>query len=229
MRAVRPTPNRQPARTLLHPAPDPVLPRTDPTDPLQALRHATAARHADLDSSLPIARENATLQDYAGHLQALAAWLQVLTPELAALQQGVPGFAFTPPQRLEALRNDLADMPTAAPWPAASTAMHTGIARALARHPGQEDAVRWGLAYVVEGSQLGGQVMYRSLADRLAPHPLRYLQGQGAGTGARWKAFLGLLRAHLATAAAQAAACDGAVAAFEGLQVHGANAPGAAA
>lgn len=211
---------------MLQPAPDTVLTSAPATDPLQALRHATAARHAELDASLPIAREDATLAHYAAHLTALAGWLQVVTPELAALQHVTPGFSFTPPERLGFLRSDLADMPSATPWPPQSAGARTCIAQALARHPGQEDAVRWGLAYVVEGSQLGGQVLYRHLAGRLAPHPLRYLQGQGAGTGTRWKTFLGLLRAQLASAPAQAAACDGAVAAFAGLQAQGPNGEG---
>jgi heme oxygenase len=38
-------------------------------------------------------------------------------------------------------------------------------------------AWRWGVCYVIEGSQLGGAVLYKRLHERLAPHPLRYLKG----------------------------------------------------
>lgn len=79
-------------------------------------------------------------------------------------------------------------------------------------------AVCWGLAYVVEGSQLGGQFLYRRLAPRLAPHPLRYLQGTGADTHLRWKAFTRLLNANVQSSFDIQAACAGARAGFDGLQ-----------
>lgn len=61
---------------------------------------------------------------------------------------------------------------------------------------GASAAYRWGVAYVVEGSQLGGAVLYKRLAQQLAPHPLRYLRGAGeAGPGPRWRAFMEALRA----------------------------------
>ncbi|MES2610322.1 MAG: biliverdin-producing heme oxygenase [Pseudomonadota bacterium] len=190
-------------------------------DALQALRHATAARHAQLDSGLPIARADASLADYVEHVHALSAWMQALWPALQDLQAHVTGFGFAPAGRLSALREDLAHAGQASrPWPRPSEATALCLAQTLARHPGQADAVRWGLAYVVEGSQLGGQVLHRGLAPRLAPHPLRYLQGDGAGTGARWKAFMALLRTHVASPPDIAAACDGALAAFQGLQAH---------
>ena len=84
-------------------------------------------------------------------------------------------------------------------------------------HPSRanSDAFGWGIAYVIEGSQLGGQVLYRRLVDAMAPHPLAYLQGAGRGTGARWTAFLADLRANVDTQAQIDAACDGASEAFD--------------
>ena len=192
-------------------------------DVLQALRHATAAQHAQLDTGLAIAHPEASLHDYGVHAHALAAWLQALSPHLTTLQACEHDFEFAPADRLAALEADLHDMtplaagaaPTA--WPAPSAATQHHIARALAHHPTQAEAVCWGLVYVVEGSQLGGQVLYRHLAPRLAPHPLRYLQGAGAQTGARWRVFLESLRAALDTPARVQAACDGAAWAFERL------------
>lgn len=195
-------------------------------DVLQALRHATAAQHAQLDTGLAIAHPEASLHDYGVHAHALAAWLQALSPHLTTLQACEHDFEFAPADRLAALEADLHDMtplaagaaPTA--WPAPSAATQHHIARALAHHPTQAEAVCWGLVYVVEGSQLGGQVLYRHLAPRLAPHPLRYLQGRACSTGARWKSFVSLLRHHVASPAAVAACCQGAQTAFEGLQHH---------
>jgi heme oxygenase len=199
---------------------------------LQALRSATAALHTLLDSNLRIGQADAGVADYATHITLLAAWLQALEPHLNALNAGGLGFDFSPSSRRQALQADLQDLqhfqhlqgPTAQPHGAApgtgaapSVAASHQAALALALHPTQADAVRWGFAYVVEGSQLGGQVLYRQLAHRLAPHPLRYLQGDGAGTAARWRQFVAMLREQVASPAAVQAACDGAVAAFKGL------------
>ncbi|WP_455342468.1 hypothetical protein [Variovorax durovernensis] len=51
---------------------------------LRPLRSATHALHEALDSRLPIARENASLADYAAHLRALRPWLEAVRQALAA-------------------------------------------------------------------------------------------------------------------------------------------------
>jgi heme oxygenase len=72
------------------------------------------------------------------------------------------------------------------------------------------------VAYVVEGSQLGGAVLHKRLADQLAPHPLRYLAGAGeAGPGPRWRAFMLALRAQVQGEEEVAEACSGACDAFD--------------
>ena len=78
-------------------------------------------------------------------------------------------------------------------------------------------AYRWGVCYVVEGSQLGGAVLYKHLKERLAPHPLRFLQPCSESSGARWKAFLSLMANELCTPEAIREACNGAVDAFDRL------------
>lgn len=193
--------------------------RTAP-DPLAALRAATADQHARLDAALPLARTDATLADYLLHLRAVGAWLQALTPSLQALDAtGAPALTLDDATRLQTLHSDLRDgNDTAALQPSAAT--QAALDAALAAHPEAADAVRWGFAYVVEGSQLGGQVLYRALSAPLAPHPLRYLRGHADGTGARWKAFMATLRAQVQGPAAVQAACTGAQAAFRGLQQH---------
>ncbi|HWU68302.1 MAG TPA: biliverdin-producing heme oxygenase, partial [Stenotrophobium sp.] len=76
-------------------------------------------------------------------------------------------------------------------------------------------AYRWGVHYVIEGSQLGGAVLYERLRERLAPHGLRYLKGDAAGPGPRWRSFMQALRADVRTPAEIADACAGACAAFD--------------
>lgn len=202
-------------------APPRSAPPAAASDALAALRRATQERHARLDAGLRIARPEATLDDYADHAAALRTWLAALAPELQQLAAQEPRFAPDLERRLRALDDDLRDAGRATGQPAnASAATQTEIRHALDQAPLTPDAVRWGMAYVLEGSQLGGQVMHRQLAGRLAPHPLRYFQGRGADTGAAWKAFLALLRAHLDSPQAIAAACLGANAAFAGLEFH---------
>jgi heme oxygenase len=173
-------------------------------DALAALRAATNARHEQLDGGLAIGRDDATLHDYAAHLALLRAWLGPLQAWSTRFADG-PDFDAAP--RLALIDADLAEpgMPAVAaptaprePWP-----------------PEAGAAWRWGVTYVVEGSQLGGAVLYGRLRTRLAPHPLHYLKGSDGGPGPRWRAFMLALKEHVRTPADIAAACAGACAAFD--------------
>jgi len=175
------------------------------TDPLQALRTATASRHEQLDSGLPIGAPDASLTDYARHLHMLQAWLAPLHAWLAGFDDG-PRFDQAP--RLALIAADLAEpgMPALpsvtarADWPIDAS-----------------PAWRWGVNYVIEGSQLGGAVLYGRLAERLAPHPLRYLRGSDAGPGPRWRAFMQGLREQVRTPEEIRDASAGACAAFDAI------------
>jgi heme oxygenase len=177
-------------------------------DPLAALRAATASRHAALDSGLPIGAPDASLADYTAHLALLRAWLGPLHAWLAGYADGP---AFDHGARLDLIETDLAEagMPVhggghtltlADAWPAAAS-----------------PAYRWGVHYVIEGSQLGGAVLYDRLRARLAPHRLRYLKGDAGGPGPRWRTFMQALRANVRTPAEIADACAGACAAFDSI------------
>ena len=173
------------------------------SDPLDALRCATSALHECLDRRLLLAQRGASLIDYARHLLAVRAWLQALSPWLDRV-------ALAPVPLLKRIELDLIDC---------------AIPRLAGLHPACGGAVRaasdgsaafcWGVAYVVEGSALGGQVLHRRLRSALAPHPLRYLAGDGEQTAARWKQFLTQLRAQVLAPHQVRAACAGGVAAFE--------------
>jgi heme oxygenase len=187
---------------------------------LRPLRTATHALHEALDSQLPIAREDASLADYAAHLRALRPWLESVRHALAASgDAGLGRVAHRTERRLAALALDLEDVGAAPPaatpgtrqGPDAGTDPWAGKAR--------DPAFAWGLAYVLEGSQLGGASMFKRLGPRLAPHPMRYFQPIDApeGLAAQWKEFVVQLAAVLRDPAAVAAAQRGAVAGFEAL------------
>jgi heme oxygenase len=179
-------------------------------DPLAALRGATASRHEALDSGLPIGAADASLDDYAAHLAMLRAWLAPLQDWLAGFDDGP---RFDQAARLALIDRDMDEpgMP-AAPLPQAAD-------------PGwpldASPAWRWGVCYVVEGSQLGGAVLYQRLRERLAPHPLRYLKGNGAGPGPRWRGFMLALREHVRSPQEIAEASAGACAAFDSILALG--------
>lgn len=180
------------------------------SDVLAALRQATASRHERLDSGLPLSAPDATLADYARHLQLLRAWLAPLEAWQHGFVDGPQGPGGLPhAPHLSLIDADLAESslagyvgathPQPAPWSAGASA-----------------AYRWGVAYVVEGSQLGGAVLYKRLAGQLAPHPLRYLRGAGEeGPGPRWRVFMLALRAQVSTPEASSEACRGACDAFD--------------
>lgn len=176
---------------------------TSEPDILDALRQATSPLHAQVDQCLPLARPSPSLADYRSHLRVLEAWLH----RLARLDPAPPALAAHHAQMAgdlaacEGLLPSDAVTPTSAPMPR------------MSRSP----AFVWGVSYVLEGSRLGGRVLYRQLAERLAPHPLNYLQGAGELTGAHWKAFIDQLRAQAFGPADVRSACDGAVDAFETL------------
>ena len=54
-----------------------------------------------------------------------------------------------------------------------------------------------GALYVVEGSTLGGAFLARRVGATLPAAPLRYLNGHGPATGAKWKALLAFMQAFL--------------------------------
>lgn len=169
-------------------------------DPVHALRAATQHLHERLDSQLPLARPAdaaESLRRYHQHLQVLHGWLLALAPQVAPLDWGAGDLA--------ALQADLADAGLSGDDAGAPLPAPTGLAAV------------WGMAYVVEGSQLGGRVLLKRLHGAGVQAPLRYLQGRGAGTGAHWQSFLQALRVALAMPQDLAAAQDGARWAFEDL------------
>lgn len=167
---------------------------------LSALRAATAGRHEELDSGLPIGRPDATPGDYRNHLLMLRAWLAPLEAWLARFDDGPQ--ALPRKDRLALIEADLGESAplenVAMAWPLGASA-----------------AYRWGVCYVIEGSQLGGAVLYQRLREQLAPHPLNYLRGESEGPGPRWRVFMQRLKAEVTSPQDIAQACRGACDAFD--------------
>jgi heme oxygenase len=185
---------------------------TPALDVIAALRGATHTRHERLDTRMPLAQADATLADYRDHLTLLLRWLTPLARWSAMFDDGPQDDALLPPlATLAQIEADLRD-----PSLAGGADSAAGDDAARWRSP-RSAAYRWGVAYVIEGSRLGGAVLYRRLAAQLAPHPLAYLQGSSAGPGPRWQAFLRSARAQVVGEAAIAEACAGACDAFDSI------------
>lgn len=181
-------------------------------DVLAALRAATASRHAVLDQGMPLAQAAPTLADYRDHLGLLRDWLAPIEAWQSGFDDGPQDGALLPAApHLPLIDADLlhAAMPRG------------GAAGAPDRVAGMPDTAsapyRWGVSYVIEGSRLGGTVLHRQLAERLAPHPLRYLHADGVTPGPRWQHFIRTMRAEVQDDAGIAAACAGACDAFDSL------------
>ena len=78
-------------------------------------------------------------------------------------------------------------------------------------------AERFGVAYVIEGAQMGSQVLRKTMGPALAPWPARWLAGYGDTVGSKWIAFRKSAESHLLSAPDIAIASASARATFESL------------
>ncbi|HSN28798.1 MAG TPA: biliverdin-producing heme oxygenase, partial [Kofleriaceae bacterium] len=78
-------------------------------------------------------------------------------------------------------------------------------------------ARRLGIAYVLEGSTLGGRYILANMPAALADVPTAFLQGYGPATGASWKAYAAIAERLLASRDALEDAIAGARDTFECL------------
>jgi heme oxygenase (biliverdin-IX-beta and delta-forming) len=185
----------------------------DYPDVLEALRSATGARHNVLDLAMPLSKQQPTLADYRDHLLLLKMWLAPLESWLAGFSDG--------PQRASVLdrvtRTAIIDADLAHPATPASASAHAADV-AIDWAGGERSAsYRWGVNYVIEGSQLGGAVLYRRLHEALAPHPLHYLAQREVPAGPRWRQFVQAMRSEVQHATQIGDACAGAIDAFDQL------------
>lgn len=156
------------------------------TPALNALRQATRLVHHELERDLHIASTDAGREEYLAYAAALWGWLSsfeqnlwnaIWPPEMAAMQRA---------GKCEWLMLDLRT----------GGMSETDIARlpVSAFQPDMESLpARFGAAYVIEGAQLGTQVLRKRLGPKIEPWTPRWLEGYSGSTAAQWRLFIACL------------------------------------
>lgn len=175
---------------------------------LELIRASTASAHRALENTLEVGRPDAGESAYTRYLEALWGWL---APLESALWAAAWPEAIAAPARSGKLRWIEADLRARGRDPSWIAA----LPRQLTLPRLDSIAERFGAAYVVEGSQLGGQFLLRRLGPRISPLPARWLEGYGRETPARWRSFVAVLGAQLTSRADAELAAHSARTTFE--------------
>ncbi len=171
----------------------------------QTLREGTRERHETLDRGLALADGPVDRDSYLNYLRALLGWLEPLEQRLWQLGWPASLRAAERAGKSAWLRQDLAETGAHAPPCHDSPRLQAPDAYALC------------VAYVVEGSQLGGRFLAKRLENVVPTLPLRYLRGYGEQVGPLWKEFLVHLDSEAGALGREAQALQGACDAFDSL------------
>jgi heme oxygenase len=179
-------------------------------DTIQILRNHTSAAHQDLESRLVIGGEGVSVADYQNYVRAMFGWLGPLEPILWNGTWSVDLEPETRGSKSSWLRADLLAA-------GCSPEILDSLPARLPSLDLSSEAAKFGVAYVVEGAQLGGQVLKRRFEGLLQPEQSRWLEGYGRQTGPLWRSFLLALNERVKGEEAQKIASDAAVSTFEDL------------
>jgi heme oxygenase (biliverdin-IX-beta and delta-forming) len=174
---------------------------------LAELRRATSDLHLRLEAVLDVNREGASCEDYLAYLKDMYGWLHTVEPALWQAPWPTEMASGERAGKLQRIHADLAyagmtehhihDLPSPHYMP------DFGLIEC-----------RYGVAYVVEGAQLGVRVLAKRLEPRLGGWQPAWLQGYGIHSAQRWKTFIASAEAELRTPQARQAAAEHARQAF---------------
>lgn len=177
---------------------------------LNDMRAATRDVHLDLEKNLIVTLPHAGRDEYLAYIAALWGWLMPFEAQLWNAPWPEEIGAKERAGKRHWIESDLraADFDDAA----------IGALPVSPFSPDMESmAARFGLAYVIEGAQLGGQVLRKTLSPALASWAPRWLQGYGAQASSKWKVFTCCAEHYLTTDAARLTAAAAASQAFDAL------------
>lgn len=176
-------------------------------EPLRRFKDETRDLHELAETHVRILDADATVADYRDYLRAMYGFHAPIE-EIFAGDVTLDAEGFTAPLRRKAplLLADLRSLGDHRP-PAWCTALPD--ASSLAR--------RLGIAYVLEGSTLGGRYILSHMPAALAGVPTAFLEGYGPATGSHWKRFAAIAERLLAARGTADEAIAGARETFERL------------
>ncbi|MGE0400184.1 MAG: biliverdin-producing heme oxygenase [Kofleriaceae bacterium] len=181
-------------------------------EPLQRLKAATADLHVEAERHVRILDADATDATYARYLSRMFGFHAPL--ELAFARHAVleaTGFSAARRAKRGWIAQDLAALGVdVSPPLCADVPLLGNVRRAI------------GVAYVIEGSTLGGRFVLTKMKPRFAHlmgRATRFLEGYRDDTGLRWKQFAAIAEHVLYDDIAVAAAIAGARETFERLTV----------
>ena len=174
------------------------------------MREATRDIHDDFETGLKVGRPDAGRDEYLHFISAMYGWL---SPFEARLWQAEWPPTMQPQARGQKSAWLERDLRAAGLDDAAIAALPLAPDSLALDSP----ARRFGVAYVLEGAQLGSQLLARTLKPRLAPWPAHWLSGYGGNASAYWLAFRKEAELALADDKSQAEAGAAAAAAFRSL------------
>ncbi len=153
---------------------------------LKEIRNRTAVNHTRLEQSpllLPISQSTLSLDTYVQILQKFYCYfapIELKLDRFVDLTKWLPDY--TERRKTKLLLDDLQWVAPGQSLPPACS--HLPLLESLAQ--------AFGCLYVMEGSTLGGKLIYRVLHERLQLNASRgasFFYGYGEQTGTRWKAF----------------------------------------
>lgn len=178
---------------------------------LRELKDGTADLHLEAERYVRILDADATVEDYARYLRAMCGFHAPIEAAFTANAE-LASIGFSADVRCEKarwMREDLRALgERSEPAPCTTLPPATNLARLL------------GVAYVIEGSTLGGRYILAKLPPVLAAlrgTATRYLDGYGKDTGALWRAFGDIVTTACASPIDEAAAVHAARETFSHL------------
>ncbi|MEZ5964552.1 MAG: biliverdin-producing heme oxygenase [Planctomycetota bacterium] len=175
----------------------------------ELLRRSTEAAHRHLEHGLAVSGKTPSDATVRTYLAALYGWL---APVENALWSASWPEEMAAPMRACKVEWLAADLRGAGVEP-------RDLPRCNEALPVATPGARYGLAYVVEGSMLGGRVLAARLAERASTFAAsRFLRGYAEATSSSWRAFRALLDVEVAASDRLIDARRSAVSAFASLE-----------
>ena len=151
---------------------------------LKKLKEDTREQHEGLEEAVDILNGDFSLDDYERVLIKFYRFYRAMEPALPAVELAENGFDIEGRRKLQSLENDLKQL---------GIFEKASLVPAWDKAPKPDSAAKaCGSVYVLEGATLGGQVIGRSLRDRLGITPENggsFFYSYGPEVGPKWKEF----------------------------------------